>query len=165
MIFRRIFLGVLAGALIAGGLETARAHKVSAVSVVTEIDTAKQTFKVELAMDVDPTGDPVIDDQIPPEAAATSFATESLTLYFDDQEFSVEPEIRIVTESDEETPEELQRKKAIGTLKGSIPEDSENFLLYVNDEWRAITNNLGVLESAVMISSVRPSLKYSCSGS
>ena len=123
--------------MFAGGAGTARAHKVSAVSVVSEIDTASQTFKVELAMDVDPTGDPTIDDQIPPEKAATTFATESLTLYFDDQEVSVEPEIKIITESDEATPNELKRKKAIGTLRGSIPKDSENFLLYVNESTEA----------------------------
>ncbi|MCB1066211.1 MAG: hypothetical protein KDN20_25235, partial [Verrucomicrobiae bacterium] len=107
------------------------AHKVTAVSVVSDFNTKDGTFKVELAMDVDPSGDPTVDDQIPPETAARAFATESLQLYFDDQVMTVEPVIKVVTASDEETPTELVRKKAIGTLSGKIPEGSENFLLRV----------------------------------
>lgn len=115
----------------------ALAHKVSAVSVVADFDTKTRQFKVELAMDVDPSGDPTIDDQIPPEEAARTFATEALTIYFDDESVSPEPSIRVVTASDEDTPAELERKKVIGTLKGSYAEDAENFLLHVNETTEA----------------------------
>jgi hypothetical protein len=114
------------------------AHKVSAVSVVTEINTGEQTFKVELAMDVDPTGDPAIDDVITPEQAATTFATEALKLHFDDATLdAIEPEIRVITESDEQTPAELQRKKVVATMRGKIPEGTENFLMYVAETTEA----------------------------
>lgn len=115
----------------------ALAHKVSAVSVVADFDTKTRQFKVELAMDVDPSGDPTIDDQIPPEEAARTFATEALTIYFDDESVSPEPSIRVVTASDEDTPAELERKKVIGTLKGTYAEDAENFLLHVNETTEA----------------------------
>ncbi len=115
----------------------ALAHKVSAVSVVADFNTETRAFKVELAMDVDPTGDPTIDDQIPPEEAARGFATESLAIYFDDQVMKPEPSIRVVTASDEDTPTELERKKVIGTLTGQIPEGAENFLLHVNETTEA----------------------------
>ncbi|MCB1228907.1 MAG: HupE/UreJ family protein [Verrucomicrobiae bacterium] len=111
----------------------ARAHKVSAVSVVSDFDTKTKAFKVELAMDVDPSGDPTLDDQVPPDQAARVFATEALTIYFDDQPMKLEPEIRIITASDEDTPAELTRKKVIGTLRGTVPDGAENFLLHVNE--------------------------------
>ncbi|MCB1076311.1 MAG: HupE/UreJ family protein [Verrucomicrobiae bacterium] len=125
----------------------AHAHKVSAVSVVAEFDTKAKTFKVELAMDVDPTGDPAIDDQVPPEKAAYSFATEALKIYFDDTPMTIEPTIRLVTTSDKDTPQELVRKAVIGTLAGKIPEEAENFLLHVNENTEAavvmVTNKDG----------------------
>jgi hypothetical protein len=125
----------------------ASAHKVSAVSVVAEFDTKASTFKVELAMDVDPTGDPAVDDQIPPEEAARSFATESLQVYFDDTPMKLEAEIRMVTTSDVDTPAELTRKAVIGTLAGRIPDGAVNFLLHVNENTEAavvmVTNKDG----------------------
>lgn len=122
---------------VASGCLSAWAHKVSAVSVVAEFHTKDRSFKVELAMDVDPSGDPTIDDQIPPEEAAHAFATESLVIFFDDAPVSPEPEIRVLTASDEDTPAELQRKKVIGTLKGTYPEGAEHFLLQVDESTEA----------------------------
>ena len=119
------------------GLVSAWAHKVSAVSVVADFNTRDRSFKVELAMDVDPSGDPTIDDQIPPEEAARTFATESLVIFFDNESVAPEPEIRVLTASDEETPAELQRKKVIGTLKGTYPEDAEHFLLQIDESTEA----------------------------
>jgi hypothetical protein len=116
---------------------TGLAHKVSAVSVVADFNTKTGAFKVELAMDVDPTGDPTIDDQIPPEQAARTFATESLEIYFDDQAVKLEPEIKVLTASDEDTPAELVRKKVVGTLSGQTPEGAENFLLRVTETTEA----------------------------
>ena len=124
-------LGIFLGAM------PSKAHKVSAVSVVAEFETGERSYKVELAMDVDPTGDPALDDQIPPEEAARSFATEAIRIYFDDETVSPEPEIKLLTESDEDTPVELQRKKVIGTLRGTYPEDAEHFLLRVMESTEA----------------------------
>lgn len=119
-------------------LPAAEAHKVSAVSVVTEIDTDKRTCKVELAMEVEPTGDPAIDDLITPEQAATTFATEALIVYFDDEPIDAgEPDIRTVDESDEATPEDLRRKKVVATVMREIPAEAENFLLYVDENTEA----------------------------
>lgn len=132
-LYSRLFLA----ALLLLPPSSALAHKVSAVSVVADFNTETRAFKVELAMDVDPTGDPTIDDQIPPEEAALSFATESLDIYFDDQPMKLEPSIRVVTASDEDTPAELERKKVIGTLSGEIPEGAANFLLHVNETTEA----------------------------
>ena len=116
----------------------ADAHKVSAVSVVTEIDTKKRTCKVELAMEVEPTGDPSIDDLISPEQAATTFATEALIVYFDDEPIDAgEPDIRTIDESDEATPEDLRRKKVVATVMRKIPDEAENFLLYVDENTEA----------------------------
>lgn len=124
-----------------------QAHKVSAVSVVAEFNTQAKTFKVELAMDVDPTGDPAVDDQIPPEEAARSFATDSLQVYFDDTPMKLEPSIRMVTTTDANTPVELTRKAVIGTLTGTIPDGAINFLLHVNENTEAavvmVTNKDG----------------------
>jgi hypothetical protein len=134
-------------ALAIGAPVSALAHKVSAVSVVAEFDTREQTFKVELAMDVDPTGDPAVDDQIPPEQAARNFATESIEIFFDDQHLKPEPGIRLVTTTDENTPKELMRKAVIGTLAGTIPKGAENFLLRVTENTEAavvmVTNKDG----------------------
>lgn len=114
------------------------AHKVTSVSVITELDTKAQTYRVELAMEVNPTGDAAIDDVITPEQAATDFATEALAVYFDDEEIELgAPEVRIVTESDEKTPVELRQQKAVTTFQGEIPEGADNFMLYVNETTEA----------------------------
>jgi hypothetical protein len=114
------------------------AHKVTAVSVVTELDTKAQTYQVELAMEVDPTGDPAIDDVITPEQAAITFATEALVIYFDDEAIEAgTPEVRIITESDEDTPVELRQQKAVATLKGGIPKGAGIFMLYVDETTEA----------------------------
>lgn len=142
-----LFHRVCIFALALGAPISAFAHKVSAVSVVAEFDTKKQTFKVELAMDVDPTGDPAVDDQVPPEQAARNFATESIEIFFDDQHVKPEPAIRLVTTTDENTPKELTRKAVIGTLAGTIPKGAENFLLRVTENTEAavvmVTNKDG----------------------
>lgn len=145
--FRLLFLSGALPLLALAFPGPALAHKVSAVSVVAEFDTKAKTFKVELAMDVDPTGDPAVDDQIPPEEAARSFATESLQVYFDDTPMKLEPSIRMVTTTDASTPVELTRKAVIGTLAGTIPEGAINFLLHVNENTEAavvmVTNKDG----------------------
>jgi hypothetical protein len=144
--FRRLSGALFLASLLLSSLP-ALAHKVSAVSVVAEFDTKAKTFKVELAMDVDPTGDPEVDDQIPPEEAALSFAKDSLQVYFDDTPMKLEPSIRMVTTSDVDTPAELTRKAVIGTLSGTIPDDAKNFLLHVNENTEAavvmVTNKDG----------------------
>ncbi len=116
----------------------ALAHKVTTVSVVTDIDTKARTYAVNLAMEVEPTGDPEIDEATTPEEAAREFAKTALIIYFDQQEIKdSKVESEILTTSDEDTPEELKRTTANVILSGKIPEDAENFLLYVNEDTEA----------------------------
>jgi len=117
---------------------SARAHKVTTVSVVTDIDTKKQTYAVNLAMEVESSGDAEADEQISPEQAARNFTQEALVIYFDKAEVK-EHDVKseIITTSDEDTPEELKRMTATVILSGKIPEGSENFLLYVDESTEA----------------------------
>lgn len=124
----------------------ARAHKISAVSLIADFDTKTATYKVELAMEVQSSGNAALDDQIPPEEAARTFATEVLSLYFDDTEVTdSKVEVKLLSESDANTPPELQRQKAIGTLTGAIPKGAENFMLHV-DEATEITVIMAVVK-------------------
>lgn len=132
----RIFLlsGVFAclffGAFFA--VSIAEAHKVSAASVLVEIDTEKQDYKVSAAMEVDPSEDQALNEQISPEDAARTFAEEFLTILFDKEEQKPKLIIHTETASDSETPPELQRKQVIVNLTGKLKKDARDFLLYID---------------------------------
>lgn len=108
-----------------------QAHKVSSVSLITHLDTKEGTYLFDAAMEVIPSDDDVLNEQIPPEAAAREFAEEYLITMFDDVEQAPELEISVETASDENTPPELQQKQVLVKMSGRIPEGSEEFLLYL----------------------------------
>ncbi|MDF1851295.1 MAG: hypothetical protein P1U85_10710 [Verrucomicrobiales bacterium] len=108
------------------------AHQVSSVSLISSFDTKEGTYELDAAMEVIPSEDDALNDEISPEDAAREFATEYLTILFDDEEDEPEMKIRRETTSDEATPAELQREQVIVTLTGTIPEGRENFLLYLD---------------------------------
>ncbi|NNE90431.1 MAG: hypothetical protein HKN23_02185 [Verrucomicrobiales bacterium] len=109
------------------------AHKVTAVSGLTDLETKEGTYRVELKMEVQPTGDPNIDDQISPEQAAQTFAEEVVVIYFDDSEQKPKIDTRVESMSDDQTPVELQRKAVFVGLSGKIPEGAGAFMLYVRE--------------------------------
>lgn len=108
-----------------------QAHKVSSVSLITHLDTKEGTYLFDAAMEVIPSDDDVLNEQIPPEAAAREFAEEYLITMFDEIEQTPELEISVETASDENTPPELQQKQVLVKMSGRIPEGSEEFLLYL----------------------------------
>ena len=115
--------------LLPGG---ASAHKVSSVSLIAHIDSDENTYLIDAAMEVLPSEDQVLNDEISPEDAARLFAEEYLTVLFDEEESQSELTIEMAVASDEETPEELQRQQVLVKMEGSIPEGAEEFLLYLD---------------------------------
>lgn len=124
-----LFFGLVLTGL---ALTDARAHKVSSVSLISHLDTGEKTYLLDAAMEVVPSEDAELNDQIPPEEAARIFAEEYLAIFFDEAEQSPELEIRIEESSDAETPEALQRKQVLVQMKGSIPDGAKDFLLYLD---------------------------------
>lgn len=110
----------------------ALAHKVSSVSLISRLEVEKGTYLLDAAMEVVPSDDDLLNDQIPPEEAARQFAEDFLVVMFDQIEESPELEISIETASDENTPEELQRKQVLVEMSGSIPASAKEFLLYLD---------------------------------
>lgn len=107
------------------------AHKVSSVSLISHLDSEKGTYLLDAAMEVIPSEDDQLNEQIPPEAAAREFAEEYLKTMFDEVEMTPELEISIETASDDNTPEELQRQQVLVQMTGRIPEGAGEFLLYL----------------------------------
>jgi hypothetical protein len=79
---------------------TSIAHQVSSVSLISHLDTEKRTYLLDAAMEVVPSADQVLNDQISPEDAARQFAEEYLEIRFDDEEVTPKLEIAIETASD-----------------------------------------------------------------
>ena len=132
-----IATALLAAAIFLIGFQPddALAHKVSYVSIGASFETEERTFSIEMAMEVDPTEDAVVNAQISPEQAATTFATEVLSLYFGDTELSVTPKIRVI----EPEPEDIdasfpERTKVVATLAGDIPEAADYFTLHLSED-------------------------------
>jgi len=117
---------------VGGGLPATVAHEVSSVSLLAKVDTKARSFEVGAAMEVIPSDDPAVNDQISPEDAARTFAEDYLTIFFDEIETGAEQEIRVESASDEETPAELQRDQVLVTLTGIFPEGAREFLLYID---------------------------------
>lgn len=131
--FRRRFgLSITLSVAFIVGVATLGAHEVSSVSLISNLDTEKKTYLLDAAMEVVPSEDPALNDQISPEDAAREFAAEYLTVLFDEKEQEPSIEIEIVDASDENTPEELQRQQVVVTMKGNIPESAREFLLYLD---------------------------------
>jgi len=108
------------------------AHEVSSVSLIAYLDTRERTFLLDAAMEVVPSLDPAVNDEISAEDAARLFAEEYLKVLFDESEQSPALEIHLETASDEETPDELQRQQVLTQLRGGMPEGAREFLLYLH---------------------------------
>lgn len=108
------------------------AHQVSSVSLVSRLDTEERTYHLDIAMEVIPSAEQALNDQISPEDAAREFAVEYLNVLFDEMEVTPELEISIEKTSDEETPEALQRKQVLVNLRGTFLEGTKEFLLYLD---------------------------------
>lgn len=111
---------------------TLMAHQVSSVSLIASFETGKARYELDAAMEVIPSEEDALNETISPEDAAREFATEYLTILFDEEEVTPEMSISIERTSDEQTPEELQREQVIVNLTGAIPPGREEFLLYLD---------------------------------
>jgi len=111
--------------------QLAEAHKVTSISLVTHLDTKEGTYLLDAAMEVIPSEDAALNEQIPPEAAAREFAEEFLNVLFDEEDQAPELLIELIDASDEETPEGLKRQEVVAKMTGKIPEGAEQFLLYL----------------------------------
>ncbi len=109
------------------------AHQVSSVSIVSLFDSQKHTYTVEAAMEVIPSADPKLNEQISPEDAARAFV-KFLVLLFDGAQQQPEIQISLTKSSDTETPDDLQRQQVITKLNGKIPHQVKEFLLYVEPD-------------------------------
>lgn len=111
-----------------------QAHQVSSVSLISHLDTEKKAYLLDAAMEVVPSVDPAVNDQISPEDAAREFAEEYLKVLFDQKDADPKPKLEISIEkaSDENTPEELQRQQVLVKMSGSFPEGAKEFLLYLS---------------------------------
>ncbi|MEM6278955.1 MAG: hypothetical protein AAF733_05715 [Verrucomicrobiota bacterium] len=123
------FAFALSAFLYPGGAVSA--HEVSSVSLISNLDTNEGTYLLDAAMEVIPSDDDFLNEQIPPEEAAREFAEEYLVTLFDDAEQTPELEISIESASDENTPAELQRKQVLVKMSGAIPKGAKEFLLYL----------------------------------
>ena len=122
--------GLLLLALLCTGV--VEAHRVSSVSLISYLDTVKRTYVLDVAMEVVPSEDPALNDQISPEDAAREFAQDFLVVMFDRKDQKPELEIHIEETSDQETPPELRRRQVLTKLSGTIPEGAGEFLLYLD---------------------------------
>jgi hypothetical protein len=107
------------------------AHRVSSVSLISYLDTKASTYILDAAMEVVPSEDPAVNDQISPEEAAREFAAY-LNVMFDEAQQKPEMEITIEETSDRDTPEELRRRQVLTKLRGKIPDGAKEFLLYLD---------------------------------
>lgn len=109
----------------------AMAHKVTSISLVTHLDTKEKTYLLDAAMEVVPSEDAALNEEIPPEAAAREFAEEYLNVLFDEEDQTPELTIELIDSSDEETPDGLQRQQVVAQMTGAIPDGAKEFLLYL----------------------------------
>jgi len=110
----------------------ARGHEVSSVSLIAYLDTRERTFLLDAAMEVVPSADDALNDEIGPDDAARLFAEDYLKILFDESEQEPAIEIHLENLSDDETPEELQRQQVLTQMRGTIPDGSRDFLLYLH---------------------------------
>lgn len=126
-----ILLSFLWLLLVGGWVLPAQAHRVSSVSLISYLNTKDRTYTLDAAMEVVPSEDPAVNDQVSPEDAAREFASY-LIVMFDKAEQKPEMEISVQETSDQDTPEELRRRQVLTKLKGKIPDGAKEFLLYLD---------------------------------
>ncbi len=114
-----------------------RAHKVTAVSVVSRFDTKGLKYRIELAMDIYPSEDPAMNDKVSPQQAANFFSNEALILFFDDKQVESESRTELIKDPNVDPEIEEQKVKVMVTLFGEIPKDAEHFSLRVSPETTA----------------------------
>jgi hypothetical protein len=127
--FARCLVAAGALALLPAALQ---AHRVSSVSLISYLNTKEKTYVLDAAMEVVPSEEQALNDQISPEDAAREFAREYLVVMFDRQDQEPAMTIETVDSSDEETPEELRRRQVLTKLTGKIPDGAKEFLLYLD---------------------------------
>ena len=79
------FLAGIALLLVLFLTERGQSHQVSSVSLISHLDTEKRTYLLDAAMEVVPSIDQAVNDQISPEDAAREFAKEYLEILFDEK--------------------------------------------------------------------------------
>lgn len=121
--------GVLALTLAPGLVQ---GHRVSSVSLISYLNTGEESYVLDVAMEVVPSDEQELNEQISPEDAAREFAQEYLTVMFDQEDQKPEISIELVNSSDEDTPEELRRQQVLTKLIGKIPAGAKEFLLYLD---------------------------------
>ncbi len=127
--FARCLVAACALALLPAALQ---AHRVSSVSLISYLNTEEKTYVLDAAMEIVPSEEQALNDQISPEDAAREFAQDYLVVMFDRQDQKPEMSIEIVDSSDEDTPEELRRQQVLTKLTGKIPDGAKEFLLYLD---------------------------------
>ncbi len=108
------------------------AHKVSSVSLISYFDTKEGTYLLDAAMEVIPSEEQALNDQISPKDAAREFAEGYLFVMFDEVEQSPKVDINIITASDEDTPDSLQQQEVVVKMSGDIPVGAKNFMMYLD---------------------------------
>lgn len=130
MFSERSFISLLVALFLSGALD-ASGHQVSSVSLVARLDTEEKEYLLDVAMEVIPSEEQELNDQISPEEASRQFAEDYLNVLFDEAEQTPNIEISMEDVSDEDTPAELQRQQVLANLTGRIPEGAKEFLLYL----------------------------------
>ncbi len=113
------------------------AHKVTAVSVVSKFDTKGRQFSVELAMDIYPSEDQEVNDEVSPQDAADFFANEALTLFFGENELVPQKTTEVFNDPTVDPEIEEQKVKVLVTLSGEIPKNAGHFTLRVSPDTTA----------------------------
>ncbi|MDF1814607.1 MAG: hypothetical protein P1V20_20545 [Verrucomicrobiales bacterium] len=129
----RLYLGILL--ILAGGwAPKAYGHKVASASLILYLNTEdERTFSVSTQMEVESSGDPSLDDEISPEMAAKTFVENQLLLLIDEKEQPHNLTTELVSETDEDTPEELQRLSVLVTWNGKLPDDGKELSLFLKE--------------------------------
>lgn len=109
------------------------AHRVTAAKLTTSIDTVARTYELQATMDVAPSEDAILNEEISPEAAARQFAEEYLSVIIDEVKQTPDLRIEVVAISDAATPAELQRHQVVTTQQGAFPDTAEKLLFYLDN--------------------------------
>ncbi|MDF1751652.1 MAG: hypothetical protein P1U89_02635 [Verrucomicrobiales bacterium] len=116
------------------GASQAYAHKVSSASLILYLETEEErTFQVSTQMEVESSGDAALDDEIGPEEAARTFVETQLMVLIDEQEQPHNIKTELINESDEDTPEELQKISVLVTWNGTLPSNGKEISLYLKE--------------------------------
>lgn len=121
--------GALCLLVLAAG--SAQAHRVTSASLAVNIDTKAATYLLDAAMEVVPSEDAAVNEQISPEDAAREFAAY-LNVLFDESQQKPELAISVEETSDADTPPELRRQQVLTRFSGKIPDGAKEFLLYLD---------------------------------